>query len=142
MVLLWVILKVYLGITGVFFPVMIYFHYWGNPIQFPIPPSPWGHAHFGLVNAQALSVLQRIVVETTGKSFRFTWQDEDQMLASFLRDSLTAFCCIDERSKKLGLTGTGRSFPVRDPKLAAERAAQMLEGAGYSAQIIDNFLPH
>jgi hypothetical protein len=102
-----------------------------NPLPFP----DRGHRIFGVRDERARSVVVKLIEMFTGKQSRYTFDSAD-VHQTIMGDGFTSILYLD--NNQIGIPASGISIPVNDPLEAANKAVELLQNKGYTAEIIES----
>lgn len=107
----------------------------------PLPIPDKGHRLYGVPDERARAAVVRMLQSVGRLKEQFTF-DSGPTHQTLMWDGFTVINYLDPDAKKrLGVAGTGLSLPVKDPRLAATKAINLLRESGYEAEMIDNADP-
>lgn len=112
-------------------------------IKNPLPIPDRGHRLFGVPDQRASDITVQIL-SNAGIPLRFRFKT-GPTLQALLWDNQTVIHLVEhEMFERTGLSGNGISLPSSNPRQAAEDAIRLLQGAGFSAELVagfDDYLP-
>lgn len=112
--------------------VVTVLHYW-NPL--PVPDK--GHRVFGVPSEAARRTVVALLSRLSHHKELFTF-DSGTMHQTIMRDGFTSIHHLEAADREAwGVSGTGLSVPVRDPRESARAAAAALQQDGFTAAIME-----
>jgi hypothetical protein len=104
----------------------------------PLPIPDKGHRLYGVPDERARKVVVQLLRSVSHLKEQFTF-DSGPTHQTLMWDGMTVINYLDRGiQERLNIVSTGLSVPVKDPRLAAAKAVELLHESGYTAEMLDN----